>query len=147
MLWLGPVGVVVVLPPCKDHRQVWDIELADAIVPITYGSDGVTPQIRRFLRQYKNGSTPEERSAAYGPLTFLFWQFLYRHRFRLDHAARGPIDGFVASGAKAGRSGEHPIEALALYFPDGWKRPVGYIPPAEFENAPYAILNREPHPA
>jgi len=110
---------------CRAHvASSWRDYLADYVVPLTYASDSETPQIRRFLHQYKNGFTESERVSAYSPLTFLFWQFVYRHYECLNAVAGGQIDGVlvVPSGKVGSRPDGHPIEQFARYFPESWQR-------------------------
>jgi len=108
---------------CRDRLAGWGAEnLADFVVPLTYASDTETPQIRRSLAVYKDGWDEEERNRAFAPLTYLLWQFIYRHGQCVESVLGGSVGGYVMvpSGSVAGRLGGHPMEGFEKYLP--WER-------------------------
>jgi hypothetical protein len=102
---------------CRDHRLAFPDGVADLVVPLTYASETETPQIRRWLRLYKDGYTEDDRAVARAPLTFLVAQFAYRHGGCLAKVAGG-TDAYVTvpSGTPGGRGGSHPVGELAKYI-------------------------------
>lgn len=109
---------------CRDSRHAFGDRLADYVLPLTYASDSETPQIRRFLKIYKDGYSDSERATASSPLSYLVWLFSREHHECVSLNAGGPISGLVVvpSGRVGSRPDAHPIDALARYFPPWWRR-------------------------
>jgi hypothetical protein len=97
--------------------------LADLVVPLTYADYDVTTQLRRDIRIYKNGATLDVRGVALHRLSALTWHFFHFHSRCLD-ALGIPVTDYVTvpSGKPGSREGDHPLEGLARFAPESWKR-------------------------
>ncbi|MFD6699838.1 MULTISPECIES: hypothetical protein [unclassified Microbacterium] len=80
-------------------------------------------QLRRDIRNYKDGYNEDVRAVALARLSALVWHFFEVHGACLDSLGT-PVTHVthVPSGAVSRRSGPHPIEGLLRFAPPHWER-------------------------
>ena len=107
---------------CRDNESSGGGMLADVVVPLTYAGE-MNAQLRRDLRNYKDGYGIDVRADALYRLSALAWSFFHHHARCLD-AIGGPVTDFVTvpSGKPGGRADGHPLEGLAKFAPSHWNR-------------------------
>ncbi|MPT14010.1 MAG: phosphoribosyltransferase [Microbacterium sp.] len=96
--------------------------MADIVVPLSYAGE-MNAQLRRDIRNYKDGWSDDVKGDALYRLSALTWHFFYHHSRCLE-AIGGPVSHMtlVPSGRPDRRPEGHPLQILASYAPASWNR-------------------------
>lgn len=94
---------------CRADRLRFGDELADVVVPISYGIKG--GQSGQLMWMYKHPTNPVARYRTL--LTVLLLVTVEKHGPCLTRAAGLPIDAWAVVPSTTGREGEHPLRVIA----------------------------------
>lgn len=108
---------------CRDLlRASGSEELATLVVPLSYAGE-MNEQLRKDIRNYKDGYSLDVRASALARLSALTWHFFHVHAGCIDSLGTAVTHvTAVPSGAVGRRDGRHPIEALLRFAPTHWER-------------------------
>lgn len=113
-------------PLCNSCRDLVDAAkgegLADLVVPLSYAGE-MNEQLRRDIRNYKDGPSLDVRADALYRLSALTWHFFHTHAHCLSARGGAPTHiASVPSGTPGNRSGRHPVSDLLRFAPEEWER-------------------------
>lgn len=96
--------------------------VANIVVPLSYAGE-MNAQLRRDIRNYKDGWSDDVKGDALYRLSALTWHFFYHH-VRCLEVLGGPVSYMVLvpSGKPDRRPDGHPLETLARFAPAEWNR-------------------------
>lgn len=91
-------------------------------MPLSYAGE-MNEQLRRDIRNYKDGPTLDVRADALYRLSALTWHFFHSHSACLSRHGLPPTHiASVPSGTPGNRDGDHPVSDLLRFAPEDWER-------------------------